>query len=78
MYENIIANVEPFLLTIGYKKENIQFVPISGLQGENLTEKSKITNLTSWYTGPCLADLICNNTKLSVDRFVEAVEEGDT
>ncbi len=66
MFDNVVAQLEPFLLTIGYKKECISFVPTSGLQGENLIEKCKDPKLTSWYKGPCLADLIRNlNAKTS-------------
>ena len=38
-YEFIMSEVKPFLKSIGFKDENISFVPISGLQGINLSEK---------------------------------------
>lgn len=39
----------------GFKPENVQFVPYSGLIGENLTKKSE--KLT-WYKGPCMIEAI--------------------
>lgn len=44
-----------FLKKIGYKPENIPFVPISGFQGDNLIERSK--NMP-WYDGPTLLDVL--------------------
>lgn len=38
-YEFIMSEVKPFLKSIGFKDENISFVPISGLEGVNLSEK---------------------------------------
>jgi len=56
-FENICAIIEPFLLTIGYKQENIRYIPVSGLLGINLVEKSAEPKL-AWYTGPTLSELI--------------------
>lgn len=39
-YEEIVGKVQPFLLSIGFKSENVNFVPISGLQGVNLLERA--------------------------------------
>jgi translation elongation factor EF-1alpha len=44
--------------TIGFNNDNIQFVPISGLQGENLTTKCEHPNLLKWYDGGCLVDIL--------------------
>ena len=58
-YEQIRNDVTDFLIkVVGYKQENVQFVPISGWLGENLTEKS--TTVMSWYTGPCLLETLDN------------------
>lgn len=59
-----------YLVKIGYKKENIKYVPISGLLGENLTDKSTIEKLNEWYKGPCLSDLIYEfkPNKKSIDK----------
>lgn len=45
--------VTEFLKQIGYKIEEIKFIPISGLKGDNVVKKS--TN-TPWYNGPALLE----------------------
>jgi elongation factor 1-alpha len=47
------AQVETLLKSVGYKVEEIKFIPISGLQGDNVAKKS--TNM-AWYTGPTLVE----------------------
>ncbi|KAF3456580.1 hypothetical protein FNV43_RR01234 [Rhamnella rubrinervis] len=48
-YEEIVKEVSSYLKKVGYNPEKIPFVPISGLKGDNLIERS--TNLY-WYKGP--------------------------
>ena len=58
-YEQIrIAVTDLLVKVVGYSPENVQFVPISGWLGENLSEKS--TTLMPWYTGPCLLEALDN------------------
>ena len=47
--------LEPFLKKSGFK--DVFFIPISGLNGDNLTTKSG-SSLLNWYTGASLVDLI--------------------
>jgi elongation factor 1-alpha len=54
-YDKVKVEVEKLLKGIGYKTENVQFIPCSGYVGDNLTKKS--TNMT-WYTGPTLLEVI--------------------
>lgn len=52
-----MSEVKPFLKSIGFKEENVSFVPISGLEGINLSEKpdeAKAAALAGWYQGPTL------------------------
>ena len=56
-YNHIKDRVSTFLGKIGYKTNNIPFVPISGWLGENLTEKSPNFG---WYKGPTLMDALDN------------------
>lgn len=42
----------PFLKQIGFKKDQIFFVPVSGFKGDNIIEPSE--NLYSWYSGKTL------------------------
>lgn len=51
----IIAVLEPFLKNVGFR--DIVFIPISGLNGDNLIEKSK-TPALNWYSGACLLEII--------------------
>ena len=57
-YNEIVDGVTPFLInSCGFKQENLMFIPISGLTGENI---EKIGNKTPWYTGPSLLDALDN------------------
>jgi elongation factor 1-alpha len=54
-FNEIKNEVSQFLKKIGYKPEEIPFVPISGWLGDNMLERS--TNLT-WYKGPTLLEAL--------------------
>ncbi len=47
------TQIEALLKTVGYKLEEVTFVPASGLQGDNIFKKS---DKMPWYTGPTLID----------------------
>ncbi len=53
-YEEVKKQVETLLKTVGYKLENVQFIPISGFHGDNLVTKGKL----AWFTGPTLLEAI--------------------
>jgi elongation factor 1-alpha len=55
-FENVKKQVSDLVKSVGYKPENIQFVPISGLHGDNLIEKGKL----DWFEGPTLLQAIDN------------------
>jgi len=59
-YQQVRTEVTPYLKKVGYDLEKITFVPISGLTGENLTERSNNLLFTSWYQGPCLLEVLDN------------------
>lgn len=42
----------------GFKESDINFIPCSGLTGENLTKSPNSEKLTSWYTGDTLAGVV--------------------
>ncbi|MBI2452150.1 translation elongation factor EF-1 subunit alpha [Candidatus Pacearchaeota archaeon] len=52
-YEKVKSDVSALLKNAGYKMDQIEFIPISGLKGDNLTKKSP--NL-AWYNGPTLLE----------------------
>lgn len=51
----IKSEAEKLLTSVGYKIENVKFVPCSSYNGDNITKKS---DKTSWYTGPTLVEAI--------------------
>lgn len=54
-YIEIKDEVSNYLKRIGYKPENIPFIPISGWTGDNMMESSP--NMP-WYKGPCLFEAL--------------------
>ncbi|TXT63813.1 MAG: Elongation factor 1-alpha [Promethearchaeota archaeon] len=54
-YNECIQSVSALLRNIGFPVKKIPFVPVSGLLGENLTEKC---DKMPWYDGPTLIDAI--------------------
>ena len=54
-YTEIKKEVSDFLKKVGYKPDNIHFIPISGWAGDNMLDRS--TN-TSWYKGPTLLEAL--------------------
>lgn len=67
-FETIKEQLGGFLKRSGFKEDNVWFVPVSGLIGENLT-KRKEPKLTSWYDGPSLIE--------RVDQFAPPEREVD-
>jgi elongation factor 1-alpha len=59
-FNEVKDEVSKLLKMVGYKLEEIPFVPISGLMGDNLAKASE--NL-KWYKGPTLLDSL-NNLKV--------------
>lgn len=66
-FEEIKSEVSQYLKRVGYKPDEIPFIPISGWVGDNMIERS--TNM-AWYTGPCLLEALDNITppKRPTDR----------
>jgi elongation factor 1-alpha len=54
-YEEIKKELSTYLAKVGYKPENIPFIPISGWLGDKLLEKS---NNLPWYKGPTLVEAL--------------------
>jgi elongation factor 1 alpha-like protein len=57
-YDYIANQLEDFLLGLDFKKEEIFFVPTSGLAGTNLIEPGKTTKGLEWYEGPSIVEII--------------------
>ncbi len=58
-YKEIQGIIKDFLLQQEFKPKRIQFVPISGLTGENV-KTCKSSELSKWYKGPTLLEAINN------------------
>ena len=52
-FNKIKADVSNIIKQAGYKPDQIDFIPISGFQGENLAKK---TTKMTWYKGPTLLE----------------------
>ncbi|CAB0009047.1 unnamed protein product [Nesidiocoris tenuis] len=57
-FKEICSKLGTFLKQAGFKEKDVTFVPCSGLSGENLTERTKVPEITKWYKGPCLVEVI--------------------
>lgn len=55
-WDEIRTNLLPFLLASGYSEDDLSWVPISGLTGQNITEP--IGDVCSWYSGPPLIEVL--------------------
>lgn len=54
-FEEVKAQVSELLKKVGYNPDKIQFIPLSGLRGDNVVKKSE--NMP-WYTGPTLYEVL--------------------
>lgn len=49
-YDEICQLVLPFVTSVGFKEQNVHFIPISGLEGENLHSRdTQPEQLKKWY-----------------------------
>lgn len=55
-YNEVKEEVGDFLASIGYKNDDIPFIPTSALDAANLKEKTP--DFTPWYKGPCLLEAL--------------------
>ncbi|MEE8631858.1 MAG: translation elongation factor EF-1 subunit alpha [Candidatus Bathyarchaeia archaeon] len=55
-YNEVKEEVGDFLASIGYKKEDVPFIPTSALDAANLKEKTP--DFTPWYKGPALLEAL--------------------
>ncbi|XP_078596832.1 HBS1-like protein isoform X3 [Branchiostoma floridae x Branchiostoma japonicum] len=57
-YQAIVKKLGHFLKQAGFKDSDVVYIPVSGLQGENLIKPASEPQLTAWYKGPCLLQQI--------------------
>lgn len=58
-FDEIQSSIKDFLLKQEFKEKRIQFVPISGLTGENIKACNN-NELSRWYKGPTLLEAVNN------------------
>ncbi|KAF5678002.1 elongation factor 1-alpha [Fusarium circinatum] len=59
-FDEIAQQVNAFLAGLGFQPKNIDFIPISGLNGDNLVRRTE-DKAASWYTGPTLIEALENS-----------------
>lgn len=69
-YDEIVKKLGTFLKQAGYRDGDVNFVPCSGLEGENLTKSISQPELIKWYKGSCLVEQI--DKFRSLDRPVDS------
>jgi elongation factor 1 alpha-like protein len=58
---------------VGFTADQIEFVPISGLTGNNVVKRDDSVEAFSWYKGPTLGSLL-ENIKLSTDMDEDSAD----
>jgi elongation factor 1-alpha len=56
-YKEVKEGITKLIQTAGYKADDVPFIPVSALEGDNVFNKS--TNM-AWYTGPTVNDQLDN------------------
>eukprot|EP00899_Mesostigma_viride_P024409 jgi/Mesvir1/5152/Mv15294-RA.1 len=59
-FKFIIDQLGPFLRSCGFKPNVLQWLPVSGFLGENITQAPSDAKLLAWYQGPTLMEAIDN------------------
>lgn len=54
-YDEIVTKLSPFLKQASFKQDQLFFLPMSGLTGDNVKERQKTP---AWYSGPSLLGLM--------------------
>ncbi|KAK2890237.1 HBS1-like protein isoform X1 [Channa argus] len=57
-FQEIVSKLGHFLKQAGFRESDVFYIPTSGLSGENLTTRSSVSQLTSWYSGTSLLEQI--------------------
>ncbi len=55
-FDHVAQSLLPFLKQIGFKKDLVKFIPVSGFKGDNLLTPSP--NFSAWYSGPTLVQAL--------------------
>jgi len=63
-YVEIVQELEPFVSSLGFKRNRCTFIPISGLTGVNIKESG---DMLSWYDGETLMDTLDSHAMLDLN-----------
>ncbi|TPX33448.1 hypothetical protein SmJEL517_g03653 [Synchytrium microbalum] len=55
-YDEIVSTLTTFLVSAGFKRQNLSFIPCSGFTGGNLVSRDGIPELNQWYDGLTLKE----------------------
>ena len=69
-FESIKTDFETAVGKAGFEGQNISFIPLSSLYGDNITEKS---DKMTWYNGPSLLDILEGIENKQVRTGVDAI-----
>jgi len=69
-WEQIRTSLMPFLGQCGYREEDLFWVPISGLTGQNIVDPVD-DSICSWYNGPTLLEIL-DNMPIDAERNATA------
>jgi peptide chain release factor subunit 3 len=54
-WDEIQTGLNPFLRKTGYSESDVVYIPIAGITGENIQERTEKCN---WYKGPSLLEVL--------------------
>ncbi|TLS25269.1 hypothetical protein PpBr36_07096 [Pyricularia pennisetigena] len=63
-FNEISDGMSGFMSALGFQMKNISFIPLSGLNGDNLVKRST-AEAASWYTGPTLLEELQNSEPMT-------------
>ncbi|XP_077366729.1 HBS1-like protein isoform X3 [Festucalex cinctus] len=71
-FQEITSKLGHFLKQAGFKDSDVFYIPTSGLSGENLSARSTVSELTSWYSGLSLLEQIDQGSGFCITGKIEA------
>lgn len=63
-FDEISQQLSAFLTNAGFASKNLTFIPVSGLNGDNITRRSTEPS-ASWYSGPTLIEDLDNSEPIT-------------
>lgn len=57
-FKDIMGKLKVFLKQAGFKDSDVFYIPCSGLTGENLVKPATDPELTKWYSGQTLLEVV--------------------